>query len=62
MVSEIGSTFVPLFLKNEVMEVNNNDIETFWKRYPEESVKKGGSVTQFFESNGVPYHTFEKLV
>ena len=42
------------------MAVNSKDIETLWKRYSEEGVKKGASVTQFFESNGVPYHTFEK--
>ena len=42
------------------MAVGSKDIETLWKRYSEEGVKKGISVTQFFESNGVPYHTFEK--
>lgn len=42
------------------MAVSSKDIETLWKKYSEEGVKKGISVTQFFESNGVPYHTFEK--
>ena len=42
------------------MAVNSKDIETLWKRYSEEGVKKGYSVAQYFESNGVPYHTFEK--
>ena len=42
------------------MAVNSKDIETLWKQYSEEGVKKGYSVAQYFESNGVPYHTFEK--
>ena len=42
------------------MAVNSKDIETLWKQYSEEGVNKGISVAQFFESNGVPYHTFEK--
>ncbi len=42
------------------MAVNSKDIETLWRRYSEEGVKKGYSVAQYFESNGVPYHTFEK--
>ena len=42
------------------MAVNSKDIETLWQRYSNEGVSKGISVTQFFESNGVPYHTFEK--
>lgn len=42
------------------MAVSNKDIEALWKRYSEEYVKKGISVTKFFESNGVPYHTFER--
>ena len=42
------------------MAVNSQDIETLWKRYSEEAVQKGISVAQYFESNGVPYHTFEK--
>ena len=42
------------------MAVNSKDIETLWKQYYEEGVNKGISVAQFFESNGVPYHTFEK--
>ena len=42
------------------MAVSSKDIETLWKRYSDEAVKRGISVTQFFESNGVPYHVFEK--
>ena len=42
------------------MTVNSKDIETLWKSYSEECVAKGISVAQYFESNGVPYHTFEK--
>jgi hypothetical protein len=42
------------------MAVNSKDIETLWKQYSEEGVNKGISVAHFFESNGVPYHTFEK--
>ena len=42
------------------MAVSSNDIVTLLKRYSDEYVKKGISVAKFFESNGVPYHTFEK--
>ncbi len=42
------------------MAVSSKDIETLWKRYSSEASKRGVSVTQFFESNGVPYHVFEK--
>ena len=42
------------------MAVKSKDIETLWKQYSEEGVPKGISVAQFFESNGVPYRTFEK--
>lgn len=42
------------------MAVNSKDIEILWKQYSEEAVNKGISVAQYFESNGVPYHTFEK--
>ena len=42
------------------MAINSKDIETLWQRYSAEGVNKGISVAQFFESNGVPYHTFEK--
>ena len=42
------------------MAVNGKDIEILWKQYSEDGVNKGISVAQFFESNGVPYHTFEK--
>ena len=51
---------MPLILKTEVMAINSKDIEALWMRYSDEGVKKGISVVQFFESNGVPYHTFEK--
>ena len=40
------------------MAVNSKDIEALWQRYSDEGVSKGISVTLFFESNGVPYHTF----
>ena len=60
MVSELVITFVPLILKQKVMAVNSKDIEILWQRYSDEGVSKGVSVAQFFESNGVPYHTFEK--
>lgn len=42
------------------MAVSSKEIETLWKRYSEEGSKKGISVAEFFESNGVPYYTFEK--
>ena len=42
------------------MAVNVKDIETLWNQYSEDGVKQGISVAQFFESNGVPYRTFEK--
>ena len=42
------------------MAINSRAIETLWNRYSEEGVPKGISVAQFFESNGVPYRTFEK--
>lgn len=42
------------------MAVSSKEIETLWKRYSDEGSKKGISVAEFFESNGVPYHTFEK--
>ena len=42
------------------MAVSIKDIETLWKRYQEDGCKRGISVAKFFESNGVPYHTFEK--
>jgi len=53
-------TFVPLILKTEEMAVSSKDIETLWKRYQEDGSKRGISVAKFFESNGIPYHTFEK--
>lgn len=43
------------------MAINSKDIEALWKRYSDEGVKKGISIVQFFESNGVPYHTFCSL-
>ena len=42
------------------MAVNSKDIEILWKQYSEEGAKQGISVAQFFESNGIPYHCFEK--
>jgi hypothetical protein len=42
------------------MAVNSKDIEILWKQYSEDAVNKGISVAQFFESNGIPYHCFEK--
>lgn len=44
---------------SRAMAVKSKDIETLWKDYSEVGVNKGISVTQFFESNGVPYRTFE---
>ena len=42
------------------MATSSKDIETLWQRYSEEGSKKGISVRDFFEKNGVPYHVFEK--
>lgn len=42
------------------MAVSSKDLETLWQRYTKEAVPAGVSVNQFFESNGVPYHVFEK--
>ena len=42
------------------MAINSKDIEILWKQYSEDAVNKGISVAQFFESNGIPYHCFEK--
>ena len=42
------------------MAISSKDIETLWKRYSSEAVNRGVSVAQFIESNGVPYHVFEK--
>ena len=42
------------------MAVSSKDIETLWKQYSSETSKRGISVAKFFESNGVPYHVFEK--
>ena len=42
------------------MAVNVKDIEALWKQYSEDGANKGLSVAQFFESNGVPYRTFER--
>lgn len=43
-----------------IMAISCKDIEMPWKRYQEDGSKRRFSVTKFFESNGVPYHTFEK--
>lgn len=42
------------------MAISSKDIETLWNQYSEEGCKNGTSVAQYFESNGVPYRTFEK--
>lgn len=42
------------------MATSSKDIETLWQRYSAEGSKKGNSVRDFFEKNGVPYHVFEK--
>lgn len=42
------------------MAINSKDIETLWQRYSDDGVNIGLSVAQYFESNGIPYHTFEK--
>ena len=42
------------------MAISSKDIETLWKQYSSEASKRGISVAKFFESNGVPYHVFEK--
>lgn len=36
------------------------NLESLWQRCNAEAVPAGISVNQFFESNGVPYHVFEK--
>lgn len=42
------------------MAISSKDLESLWQRYKAEVVSAGISVNQFFESNGVPYHVFEK--
>ena len=42
------------------MEISSKDLESLWQRYKVEAVPAGISVNQFFESNGVPDHVFEK--
>ena len=42
------------------MAVSSKDLETLWQRYTVEAAPAGISVNQFFESNGIPYHVFEK--
>ena len=42
------------------MATSSKDIETLWNRYSNEVNKQGISVAQYFESNGIPYHVFEK--
>ena len=42
------------------MAVSSKELESLWQRYTVEAVPAGISVNQFFESNGVPYHVFEK--
>ena len=43
-----------------IMATSSKDIETLWNRYSNKVNKQGISVAQFFESNGIPYHVFEK--
>ena len=42
------------------MATSSKDIETLWNCYSNEVNKQCISVAQFFESNGIPYHVFEK--
>ena len=42
------------------MAISSKDLESLWQRYKVEAVPAGISVNQFFESNGVPDHVFEK--
>ena len=42
------------------MAINSKDLEVLWERFSSEGVRQGISVRQYFESNGVPYHVFEK--
>ena len=44
------------------MAVASKDIEILWSRYQYEGVSKGVSVSQFFESNGIPYHVFKSVI
>ena len=44
------------------MATSSKDIEILWNRYFDEGVKRGISVVQFFESNGVPPSKDQKLV
>ena len=41
------------------MAVSSKDIETLWKHYTEVEYKRGVTVAQYFESNGVPYRVFD---
>lgn len=42
------------------MAISSKEIEILWNRFSDEGVKKGMSVAQYFESNGVSYRSFEK--
>lgn len=42
------------------MAISSKDIEVPWDRFSKEYVGQGLSVHQYFESNGVPYHVFER--
>ena len=42
------------------MAISSKDLESLWQRYKVEAVPAVISVNQFFESNGVPDHVFEK--
>lgn len=43
-----------------MMAISSKDIESLWSQYSEGIHKSGLSVAQYFESNGVPYRSFEK--
>lgn len=42
------------------MAINSKGLEVLWERFSSKGVRQGISVRQYFESNGVPYHVFEK--
>lgn len=42
------------------MAISSKDLESLWQRCKVEAVPAVISVNQFFESNGVPDHVFEK--
>ena len=42
------------------MSISSKDLEILWQRYKEKAIPASISVNRFFESNGAPYHVFEK--